>query len=282
MMRQGLWLFAVLFCATNAVFGQKQNDWRSSLQFHASFDQSADADVAQGDAKIYTAENLKREKLTAGLDTDVVSWEKDTGKWGGCLKFHDVQEKVVLYQAKQNFPYRTDGFDATISFWLKVDPEKGLKPGYVDPLQLTDKAWNDASLFVDFTKDDTPRHFRLGVFSDYAHWNPKDTKWDEIAESDRPMVTVKKTPFSGDRWTHVAIVLSGIRSGHSHATLYLDGENQGILGDDLKLTWQLENVAIMLGIQYIGRIDDLAIFSNALTDEQIEQLYGLPNGVAGK
>ncbi|MEZ6116487.1 MAG: LamG-like jellyroll fold domain-containing protein [Pirellulaceae bacterium] len=282
MMRPIFLLLVVSLCAANDVFGQERSDWLSSLQFHASFDQSADADVAKGDAKIYTAENLKREKLTAGLDTGAVSWEKDTGKWGGCLKFHDVQEKVVLYQAKQNFPYRTDGFDATISFWLKVDPEKGLKPGYVDPLQITDKAWNDASLFVDFTKDETPRHFRLGVFSDYAHWNSSDTNWDDIAESDRPMVTVKKTPFSGDRWTHVAIVLSGIRSGHSHATLYLNGKNQGMLDSDLKLTWQLENVAMMLGIQYIGRIDDFAIFSKALTDEQVSQLYGLPNGVAGK
>ena len=44
---------------------------------------------------------------------------------------------------------------------LKLDPETDLEPGFCDPLQITDKAYNDSAVWVDFPKDDIPRHFRL-------------------------------------------------------------------------------------------------------------------------
>jgi hypothetical protein len=52
----------------------------------------------------------------------------------------------------------------TLSFWLRLDPQKDLAPGFTDPIQLTDKAYNDSAVWVDFTKDDVPRYFRCARF----------------------------------------------------------------------------------------------------------------------
>ena len=71
-------------------------------------------------------------------------------------------------------------WSGTVSFWLRLDPDKDLEPGYADPIQITDKKWDDASFFVDFTKDDKPRHFRLGIYSDLKVWNPKGLNFDTM------------------------------------------------------------------------------------------------------
>lgn len=276
-----LYALAIMTCFSTV--GQADDSsarLKEVLTFHAAFDGTTDANVALGDASIYTATNLSREEVKAGIHTDSVGLVDD-GRFGGSLRFFDTTEPVVFYRGEGNFPYREGEFEATISFWLKVDPEKELKPGYVDPLQITDKQWNDASLFVDFTKDDTPRHFRLGVFSDYKFWNPKDTPWDDIAVEDRPMVEVAKTPFASSAWTHVAVSLVGINSeGLCQATLYLNGVSQGTLWKQQKFSWNPADVAMMLGIKYIGGLDDFAIFRAALTPAGIQYLYQLPGGVS--
>ena len=256
-----------------------EQDWQSRLTFHASFDNGADASFATGDAHVYTAEDLTMKSVKPGLPDDVTI--EEGGRGGGCLHFRDTTKAVAHFRGDKNMPYAEDGFDATLSFWLSLHPDEDLKPGYVDPLQVTDKKWNDASIFVDFTKDDTPRHFRLGVFSNLAFWNPKNLKWDQVPDSDRPMVTVKQTPFSRNEWTHVAITLKQINgNGESVCELYLNGASQGKLTQPQKFSWDPAKVAIMLGIQYIGRIDDLAIFRGAMSAQEVAELAGLKQGVS--
>ncbi len=270
----GLLLIAALMMTQLA----KADDLSDALVFYASFD-SEQADLAPGDGQLLTAKTIQREKIVPGLPeyAEIVSG----GRWGRCLRFTDVSEEIVLFRGEGNVPYGDAPMEMTISFWLRVDPENGLKPGYVDPLQITDKKWNDASLFVDFTKDDQPRHFRLGVFSDFQHWNPTQKKWEDVAEKDRPMVVQRKTPFGGDRWTHVVVTLSEINSGRpdGRACLYVDGKRVGCLQRDLRITWDMKKVAVMLGIQYIGEIDDLAIFNRALAESTVQQLNSLDGGV---
>ncbi len=88
----------------------------------------------------------------------------------------------------QNMHYRSEDWNGTISFWMRLDPDKDLQPGYCDPLQVTQFAWNNGSFFVDFDKD-LPRDFRLGVFSDLKFWNPENIDWKSCR---------RKTP-DGDR-----------------------------------------------------------------------------------
>lgn len=273
------WLgFTVLVLAlpTNAApFG----DWNERLTFYASFDEQLDADIAQGDPKIYTAADLSRTEVTAGVPAQVE--HASGGRSGRYLKFMDNTKSVVFFKGEQNVPYSANGYGLTISFWMLVSPDQDLKPGYVDPLQITDKKWNDASIFVDFTKDDTPRHFRLGVFSDYKFWNPDDTKWEEVKAEDRPFVSVPQPPFKNSRWTHVALTFKDINRGStSDSTLYLDGKAQGVYRSPIKMQWTPEKVAIMLGIQYIGGIDDLAIFDGAMSATDVQQLAQAETDVA--
>ena len=247
------------------------NELNDALLFHASFDQSTDADFATGDAAIYTATNLERQELKPGLPAHV-KLLRNGGRWGGCLRFEDISDQVVLFQGQDNVPYASGRHDATYSLWLRVDPLNGLKPGYVDPLQITDKKWNDASLFLDFTKDDTPRHFRLGVFSDFKFWNPANKNFDNLPDNERPMVVERDPPFEGDNWVHVAFTLSRMNDQKTAATLFIDGRPIGTLRRNQRFTWDVSKVAMMLGIKYIGDLDDLAVFNRMLTRDEIERV----------
>ncbi len=122
---------------------------------------------------------------------------------------------------------------------------------YCDPLQITQKAWNDAAIFVDFDKD-LPRDFRLGVFSDLKAWNPENIPWEKWPVEKRPMVTVKRPPFTKSAWTHVALTLNEINSDKTESTLYLNGLSQGTLKQPVRFSWEPSLTTIMLGIEYIA------------------------------
>ena len=49
------------------------------------------------------------------------------------------------------------------------------------------------------------------------------------------------------------------------ASLYVNGKLQGAVRQPLVYKWDLSKVAIMLGIEYIGDLDDLMIFRRAIT-----------------
>jgi hypothetical protein len=269
-----------LFCFAVLASPSWGQDWKASLTFHASFDKAVDADYAKGDSKMYTAATVTREKVQPGLPEQGVRRIDQGGRYGGYLAFDKKIDPVVMYRGEGNIALSAES-ELTVSFWMKLDPAVDLPAGYVDPLQITDKKWNDASLFVDFTPEN-PREFRLGVFSDYRVWNPEDTPWDDVAEKDRPMVPVTKPPFAADRWTHVVFTLKNVNDDQpGKACLYLNGKPQGELNERLQFTWEAKQVAIMLGIYYVGGIDDFAIFNQALSAEEVEQLLRLEKGVSG-
>lgn len=251
----------------------------ASLIFHAPFDGGTDARIG-ADRSLYTSDSLERKSEVAGNQRTDVSIVSGAGRFGDALRFKDNSPQVIFYKGA-NAGFKEKDWSGTVSFWLKLDPDKDLKPGYCDPIQITDKTWNDAAFFVDFDKE-LPRTFRLGVFSNYKFWNPKDTPWEQIEVTDRPMVPVVKPPFASNEWTHVAYTFENINSStnaESTATLYLNGQSQGSLKAPLKFSWDPSRAAIMLGISYIGDFDDLAIFDRALTTEEIATLYQLPDGL---
>ena len=95
------------------------------------------------------------------------------GRHGDALWFRKKSSSAVFFRAAENMPYRKSDWSGTISFWLSLDPDKDLEPGYTDPLQITERAWNDAAIWVDFSDKD-PRHLRLGAFADLKVWNPSE------------------------------------------------------------------------------------------------------------
>ena len=242
-----------------------------ALVLHASFDGSADAQVQQGDGKVYTTESLARKQWTPGIDRADVTIAKGAGVFGDCIRFADKSPKIICYKGEV-LPKYQKTIDGTVCFWMRLDPDKDLKPGFCDPIQITEKAWNDAAMFVDFDKD-LPRDFRLGVFSDLKFWNPENTPWEKWPIDKRPMVTVKQPGFSHEKWKHIAFSFQGINAPENQparASLYLDGKLQGTLEGPMKFTWDPSKTAIMIGIEYIGDMDELMIFDKPLSQEQMQ------------
>ncbi len=256
-------------------------DLAPALLFHASFDDTCDANVSCGDGWIYTAKSLARKEIQQGNARKDVTIARGAGRYGDALRFAGVSEQVLFYKADE-IAYRERDWAGTVSFWLKLDPDKDLPAGYCDPIQLTQRKWNDAALFVDFDKD-LPRDFRLGVFPDYKQWNPQDIPWEKIPADNRPLVTVKEPPFAKDRWTHVLFTFSHVNPaapGPGRASLYLNGKLQGSLNQPMNFQWDVSKSAIMIGINYIGDFDDLAIFNRALTAAEVQYLYSMARGAS--
>ena len=265
------------------VIGQQisSGDLKQSLHLHVPFDETFDARIAAGSKKIFTAESAARKEVQEGNQCAQVTIAKAAGRFGDALRFADKTKQVLFYQGT-NMNYSEKDWAGTVSFWLKLSPDQDLKPGFCDPIQITQNAWNDAAFFVDFDRD-LPRDFRLGVFADYKFWNPSDIPWEKLPVTDRPMVVVKKPPFSREQWTHIAFTFEDINSSENKdaaSTLYINGKSAGTMKRPLKFHWDPSAAAIMLGLEYIGDFDDLAVFRKALTPAEIQQLFQLPGGVS--
>ncbi|MDP3072989.1 MAG: LamG-like jellyroll fold domain-containing protein [Opitutaceae bacterium] len=258
-----------------------------ALVFHAAFEHSADADYARGDRRIFTAEDRgKRDTAAPGLPApEFVRVVAGAGRFGGALEFRASTKQQVFYRGGANLGLAgaPRGWGGTLSFWLKLDPERDLAPGYCDPIQLVAPKWADGAIFVEFTKDHTPRHFRYGIFPVTSFWNPQNKKLEEMTDAERPMVPVRRPIFSRERWTHILITFAQLNSGESdgRGTLFVDGERIGAsAGWNHTLNWtEPERTALVLGLNYTGLIDDLAVFDRELTADEARLVFKLPRGV---
>ena len=244
------------------------------LTFHAGFDGTTDAAVAKGDKRLYTAPNYKAQsEATPGLGNPDVEIAKGAGRKGDALRFKKKNQHAIFYKAEKNVAFDASNWTGTISFWLRLDPDKELEPGFCDPIQVTDKAYNDSAIWVDFTKDERPRHFRLGVFGALASWNPENVPTDKTPKFASRLVAVTKPPFTADKWVNVTITYSGLGSGKGRARLYLNGKSMGAAPDIAeKLEWDISKAAIRLGVNYVGLFDELSVYNRELTDAEIGKL----------
>ena len=254
---------------------------RSALRFHASFDDGFDAAFAQGDRRIYSAPSYKElDQRSPGYWGDEIEIAYDAGKVGNALKFNVKNTKALFYSGDLNAAFDPSGWSGTISFWLSLDPATDLEPGFCDPLQVTDSAYNDSAIWVDFTKDN-PRQFRLGVFGEKEAWDPEGTGGGDSPKFLNRLVVVEQPPFASGKWTHVAIVYDGLGAEGGTATLYLDGEPQGTsTGISEPFVWDMATATIRLGVNYVGLFDELAIFDRPLTAEEVRTVGALDKGVA--
>ncbi len=258
-------------------FSQKKK-LKEHVLFYSSFDGKTSADLAFGDAKLYTAESYKKAaNAKIGLNDPNVILAKNKGLTGDALHFKKAKTSAIFYKAYKNVGYNNKSWSGTISFWLKLDPNKDLAPGYCDPICITDVRYNDAAMWVDFTDHD-PRQFRLGAMGDLDVWNPKNED-NEIAWKKRT-VTVKQSPFQSRKWTHIAIIFSKVNTTESTFKLYLNGKFKGVVKDiNDPFTWDAEKGKIMLGLGYIGMMDELAVFDKPLNQEEVTAVYELKNGI---
>jgi len=250
-----------------------------SLLLRASFDKpSGEAQLAKGDARLYSAPSYKEQaKAATGFGGVPVEFAANAGLGGtGALRFTKKNTQALFYKGDRNAGFTPGNWQGTVSFWLKLDPDTELEPGFCDPIQITDKAYNDSAIWTDFTKDDKPRHFRLGVFGDLKTWNPTNAPADKDPTFNNRLVAVQKPPFRTDRWTNVTVTWKGLGAKGGEASLYLDGKLAGTRqGIDEIFRWDLSNAAIRLGVNYVGLFDELMLFNRPLNAKEVAQLQVL-------
>ncbi len=268
----------VFFSIIPVISFSQEEKLKDHLLFYSSFDGKSSADVSVGDEKIYTAENYKEAaNAKAGLNDSNVVLSKGKGIIGDAIHFKEAKTSAIFYKAHKNVGYSSTSWNGTISFWLRLDPNKELAPHYCDPICITDSKWSDAGLWVDFTDHD-PRKFRFGAMGDIAVWDPNDDS-DE-ADWNKRTVTVEISPFQPETWTHVVMVFSKVNTNHPIFRLYLNGTFQGVIENvNDPFTWEPENGKIMLGLGYIGFMDELAIFNKSLDSNEVKYVFELEKGI---
>lgn len=271
-------IVALVLCLASPLVAQ--DALKKSLTFHASFDAGLDAEFSRGEK---TCVIKKGKEFVPCVPNDDVKLVPQGGKFGGCLHFPKKGVTRPQFSGAGVLGYNDQSWSTTVSVWLKLTPDEDLEPGYCDPVQITGDDTKKGYIFLEFSKDETPRFFRYAVRPLFHIWNPTNVQWADIPFEKRPMVQVARPPFTREAWTHVAFTLSKVndKAAKPSGSLYLNGKLQGrIEGWDLSFGWTPESVALVLGASYVGHQDDLAVFDRALSDDEVMKLYQLPGGVA--
>lgn len=274
-------VLALLFFFSLApiVQGQGVDALKKSLTLHASYDSVLNADFSFGDK---TCVVKKGKTLVPCLPNDDVRIVADAGKYGGAMHFPKKGVTRPQYSGVNVLKYNDSDWNATVSVWLRLTPDADLGPGYCDPVQIVGDDGKKGFIFLEWSKDETPRFFRYAIRPMFHIWNPTNVQWDQIPFEKRPMVQIANAPFSRDRWTHVAFTWAHLnnKSTKPSGSLYLDGKLQGSIENwDLTFGWNPDHVALVLGAAYVGYIDDLAVFDRVLSANEVEQVIRLEGGI---
>lgn len=279
-----------MLCVSAIAFGQTadkdaETRLRSAALFYASFDDAVKADVAGGEATLSTRFNDEKEKgkfvFEKGFDAKVFRVAKGKGISGGALEAVDVLPRNgrVFFPAKGNIGYRKGGWSGAASLWVNTDPNKLLKTKFCDPLQITHKGAHNGAIWFDFN-DAKPRDMRMGAFTALPE-GKSPVKEDDPAA---PMIWLKGVGFKEGNWHHVVLNWKNFDTGKKDAIaeLWVDGKRIGELKDrEIGMEWDMDKAGLYVAINYIGLLDEFAIFNRALTAEDITLLHKKPALLAG-
>ena len=252
---------------------------KQALTFHASFDKSLDADFSRGDKACLV--RGKQGTVPAALNEEL-KLVPDGGRFGGGLHFTKKGTTQPRFKDAGVLNYNATNWSASVSVWLRLDPDKDLAPGYCDPVQIVGDDTKKGFIFLEWSKDETPREFRYAIRPKVEIWNPNNLDWAKMPDAQRPAVNLRKAPFSREAWTHAVFSFANLndKAKKPIGRLHLNGKLVGTIENwDLTLGWNPDAVALVLGAAYVGHLDDLAVFNRALTDAEVTQLHGLKTGV---
>lgn len=275
-----LYVWFVTFLGLPLAVSQDIASLKKSLTHYAPFDQSYDAAYSLGDSKCY----LKSGKeLIAATSNDEVTLEQGKGRFGGGLHFLKKGKTYPLFQAADVLGFNKQSWNTTVSVWLKLDPDRDLEPGYCDPVQIVGDDSKKGFIFLEWSKDETPRFFRYAIRPLFPIWNPNNVQWADIPFDKRPMVQVEKAPFSREQWTHVVFTIDNVnnKSGQQRGELFINGEKKGAVESwDLTIDWNPASVQLVLGAAYVGYLDELSVFNRVLTPAEVKMLYKSETGIS--
>ena len=276
-MKLRLLLLPLLFSAA-ANAADALQPLRQALTLHASFDHGLDADFSRGDPKIKFAGVPKGQPAGPGESIKVVP---GAGRFGGAMHVTKKNPIRPYFSGPGAINYNSADWSGSVSVWLRLTPDEDLEPGYCDPVQIIGDDSKKGFMFLEWSKDEKPRHFRYAIRPLVEIWNPRGLDWAKMTDAERPMVALPTAPFSRERWTHVVFTFHRVNTGKSaRGELFLDGKSRGVIRDwDLRFGWQADKVQLVLAAAYVGQMDDLAAFDRALTASEVAQLFALKNGI---
>lgn len=269
---------AALLLLPAAGFAQNTTALKQALTFHASFDQGFDADFSRGEKGALARTKQGTVPVAANEELKLVP----DGRFGGGLRFTKKGTTQPRFKGAGVLGYNDKSWSASVSVWLRLDPDKDLEPGYCDPVQIVGDDTKKGFIFLEWSKDETPREFRFAIRPKIELWNPNGLDWAKMTDAQRPAVNLRRAPFSREAWTHAVFTLENVndKAKKPVGRLYLNGALMGKIENwDLTLGWNLDAVALVLGASYVGHMDDLAVFNRALTDAEVKALNGLKTGV---
>lgn len=249
-----------------------------ALTFHASFDQGLDADFSRGEKGCYYRQGKSLVPAAPNEELKVVS---GAGRFGGGLHFTKKGKTNPAFKSAGVLDYNAKDWSAAVSVWLRLDPDKDLEPGYCDPVQIVGDDTKKGFIFLEWSKDETPRHFRFAIRPLFPIWNPNNLDWAKMTAEQRPAVQLTRAPFSREAWTHAVFSFAHIndKTKKPVGRLHLNGELKGAIENwDLTFGWDPAQVLLVLGASYVGHLDDLAVFNRPLTDAEVKLLFGLKTG----
>jgi len=256
---------------------------RKAVTFYASFDTAVKGDFGGGELALSTRFNHKTEKgafvFEKGFPEKAFRIAPGKGISGGALEAVDVlpDNGRIFFPAKGNIGYKKGGWSGTLSVWINHDPDTQLKTGFCDPVQITQKGAGNGGIWFDYNDAKPNRNLRMGTFPAVGEGRASIQESREVFS---PMVWVDKPGFKAGDWHHVALVWHNFDTGKNDAsaTLTIDGKLMGEIKKDypISMDWDLEKAGIYITVNYIGLMDELALFNRALTPEEIGVLRSQP------
>jgi len=230
----------------------------ANVLFYSNFEKGVDAlwSVGERSARIDGART--RHHLNGGIADGYVEFEPDA--------------TAMSYPAKKHFAYSESAWGGAVSFWLAADVAS-LKADFPEPFHIGKREgnaypWDDAVIFVDFTKP--PRSIRFGCYPN---------KQGEISDAmvEKHVIQVPNIGWKSDDWHHVVISWNNFNSGKADAewTLYIDGVEKGRKsGLLMDVSWNIDDVTARFNhYKFAGRIDEIAVFGAALNAEDVTYLH---------
>jgi len=260
------------------------SDLRRAVTFYASFDSEPRGDFGGGERTLSTRTNHKTEKgafvVEKGFPEKAFRIAPGRGIAGGALEAVDVlpDNGRIFFPARGNIAFKKGGWGATLSMWINHDPDTQLKTKFCDPVQITQKGAGNGGLWFDFNDAKPNRNLRMGAFPAVP---PGQPSIQESREAFSPMVWVDRPNLKAGDWHHVAIVWRNLDTGRKdgRAALHIDGRLMGEIKDrdyPLSMDWDLDKAGIYVAVNYIGMIDEFALFDRPLAPDEIDALRARP------
>ncbi len=279
-LRNDLVLLAYAEMIDMVLKGDDSPELLKAVSFYASFDEEVKGDMGGGqltpDTRFNHPTEAGRFVVEKGFNQDVFRIAKEKGIAGGALEAVDVLPRNgrIFFPAKGNLPFEAGGWSGALSMWVKTDPDTLLKTTFCDPVQITQKGANNGGLWFDFNNA-KPRDLRHGAFPGVLDG---ETPLKE-EDADAPMVRVPKIGWKAADWHHVVLNWKHLDTGKPDAAsqLWIDGKLIGeVKGRAIAMRWDLDTTGIYVAVNYIGLIDETAIFRRDLTPEEIKALHEHP------